>query len=205
MQQETWRPILALASTPDGSQIAVGDGEGYIMVVNTGDWSIRRDFHAARNGPIWALAYVDGGDSVAAGGIEDRVFVRPLDSGDDPPRMAEIRRAFHTDPDKVSNGERQFLRKCSVCHTLGPDGARRAGPSLHGLFGREAGTLEGYAYSDAMKSSDIIWSEKTINDLFELGPDHYTPGSKMPMQQIASQQDRDDLIAFLKRETMDGK
>ena len=195
------RPILALAAHPDGGQIAVGDGEGFIMVVDTTDWSIFRDFRAAKNGPVWALAYLDDGASLAAGGIEDQVYVFPLDGGDTAEQMAELKRQFHTDPGEVSNGERQFLRKCSVCHTLVPDGARRAGPTLHGVFGRPAGTLVGYSYSEAMIRTDIVWSEDTIDKLFELGPDHYTPGSKMPMQQIRSPEDRADLIAFLKRMT----
>lgn len=195
------RPILALARSADGTRLAVGDGEGHIMVVETATWSVVRDFRAAVNGPIWALAFTGPGTGVIAGGLADEAFLWPLEGGDSLPRMAEIRRDFHTDPDEVSNGERQFLRKCSVCHTLGPDGARRAGPSLYGLFGRPAGSLDGYSYSTAMRDSNIVWTGATIDRLFEIGPDHYTPGSKMPMQQIASPEDRADLIAFLKQAT----
>ena len=42
----------------------------------------------------------------------------------------------------------------------------------------------------------MIGSE-TIDSLFDLGPDHYVPGSKMPMQRIANPEDRQDLIDFL--------
>jgi len=195
------RPILALARSPDGRRLAVGDGEGYIMVVETGDWSIDKDFRAAVNGPVWALAFTGDGSGMIAGGIADQAYLWPLDGADSQPQMAELRRKFHVDPGTVSNGERQFLRKCSVCHTLGPDGERRAGPSLYGLFGRQAGTLAGYLYSPALQQSDIVWSEETIDKLFDLGPDHVTPGSKMPMQRIAAPEDRADLIAFLRRET----
>ena len=199
------RPILALAQSPDGTRLAVGDGEGYIMVVRTADWGVERDFRAAANGPVWALAFTADGTGLVAGGIADEAFLWPIDGGTDDatdaPRMAGDVRAFHTDPDAVPNGERQFLRKCSVCHELGADGARRAGPPLAGLFGREAGTVEGYAYSDALDGSGIVWDETTIDRLFDLGPDHYTPGSKMPMQRIASPEDRADLIDFLRRAT----
>jgi cytochrome c len=196
------RPVLAMALAPDGARLAVGDGEGYIMVVNTATWGIENDFRAAAHGPVWALAFTADGSGVLAGGIDDRAFLWPLDAGDDGPRMAELKRDFHTDPETVGNGERQFLRKCSVCHSLTPDTGRRAGPSLHGLFGRKAGTYPGYAYSPAMQAADLVWSDETIDRLFDLGPDHYTPGSKMPMQRIADPRDRADLIAFLKRETM---
>jgi len=195
------RPVLALARSPDGARIAIGDGEGYIMVVDSADWSIAHDFRAAVNGPIWALAFNGDGTGILAGGIADEAYLWPLDATGAQPRLAEESRAFHTDPDMVPNGERQFLRKCSVCHTLGPDGQRRAGPSLAGVFGRPAGSLPGYSYSPALSNSDIVWDEHSIDRLFEIGPDNLTPGSKMPMQQIASPKDRADLIAFLKRAT----
>ena len=72
---------------------------------------------------------------------------------------------------------------------------------LAGVFGRPAGSLPGYSYSPALSNSDIVWDEHSIDRLFEIGPDNLTPGSKMPMQQIASPKDRADLIAFLKRAT----
>lgn len=195
------RPILALARAPDGRRIAVGDGEGYIMVVRTADWRVEYDFRAALNGPIWALAFTGSGEGVIAGGISDEVYLWPLDSGEDAPRMAALERRFHVDPGTVSNGERQFLRKCSICHTLRGGGARRAGPPLEGLFGRPAGSVPGYPYSEAVRDSGLVWSEQTIDALFDTGPAHYIPGTKMPMQRIVAPEDRADLIEFLRRET----
>jgi cytochrome c len=98
----------------------------------------------------------------------------------------------------VSPGESQFARKCSLCHTLRPDGRNRAGPTLYKVFGRKAGTLPGYPYSDALLNADIVWSEETIGKLFGLGPDHYTPGTKMPLQKISDPEKRKALIAYLK-------
>lgn len=194
------RPILAMARRDDGSLVAVGDGEGYIMVVETRDWTVHYDFRAARRGPIWALAFVDDGSAVVAGGIEDAAYIWPL-GAEDAPQMARRKRAFHTDPATVENGERQFLRKCSVCHSITAESGRKAGPTLHGLFGRRAGTVAGYTYSAALAGSDLVWDDVTIDKLFELGPDHYTPGSKMPMQRIVRKRDRQDLIDFLRRAT----
>ena len=88
-----------------------------------------------------------------------------------------------------------------ICHDLRGTGSRRAGPSLAGLFGRRAGTLAGYPYSDILDGSDIVWNDNTIDQLFDIGPDHYIPGSKMPMQRITNPQDRADLIGFLHRAT----
>ncbi len=195
------RPILGLALSPDADRLAVGDGEGYIMVTDTADWSILRDFRAATHGPIWALAFTGSGEGVIAGSVADEAFLWPVLSTAPPPRLADEPAEFQADPALMENGERQFVRKCAVCHTLTPDGARRAGPSLHGVFGRQAGGLEGYNYSPALREIDIIWTEATIDALFDIGPDNLTPGSKMPMQQITSAQDRTDLVAFLRRET----
>ncbi len=195
------RPVLALARRPDGGQIAVGDGEGYIMIVDTTTWRLVHDFRAAVRGPVWALDYTQDGTRLFAAGIDDEAFAWPLDGADPATRIGTGERSFLKKPETMSNGERQFARKCSICHTLTPDTARRAGPSLHGLFGRRAGTLPGYAYSDALRGADLIWNDDTIDKLFDIGPDHYTPGSKMPMQRIAKAQDRRDLIDYLRSAT----
>ncbi len=195
------RPILALALSPDRRLLAVGDGEGFIMVIDTQEWRIAHDFRATLRGPVWALAFSADGKNIHAGGIDDAMYSWPIDSLGDHIQMAGVEPAFLKNPDEMGNGERQFARKCSICHSLTPDDQRRAGPTLHGIFGRTAGTLPEYFYSDTLQDSDIIWDDETINALFDLGPDHYIPGSKMPMQRIAAEQDRIDLIAFLRRAT----
>jgi len=197
------RPILALAISPDGRFLGVGDGQGYIMVVDTADWSIVRDFHAAVRGPIWALAWDGTGARLLAGGLADEAALWPVagDVGGDRGALFAEARKVHTPPSEMSNGERQFVRKCSICHTLEPDGGRRAGPSLYGLFGRRAGSVPGYGYSDALNGSPVVWEAETINQLFEKGPEHFTPGSKMPMQRITKLADRQDLIAYLRENT----
>lgn len=197
------RPILALAAAPDGRLLAVGDGEGYVTIIDTVAWEIERDFHAAARGPIWALAWTPDGKRLVSGGMDDGAAVWPIGASAEAVEgvLASAGRSFLRDPKEMSNGERQFARKCSVCHTLTPDGARRAGPTLWGLFGRPAGAVEGYSYSEALADSGIVWDEGTIDRLFTDGPDHYTPGSKMPMQRMTNPQDRRDLIEFLATNT----
>ena len=143
-------------------------------------------------------AFSQDGQNLHAGGIEDIVYSWTVATLDEHNVMADGTRSFLEDPDTLPNGERQFKRKCSICHTLTEGSARKAGPSLHGLFGRRAGTVPDYSYSDTLTESTIVWSPKTINGLFDEGPDHYIPGTKMPMQVIAEQTDRDDLIEFLR-------
>ncbi|MEP1943792.1 MAG: c-type cytochrome [Sulfitobacter sp.] len=199
------RPILAMAYDPQGRTLAVGDGQGFIMLVDTEKMRITHDFQASQNGPIWALAFSRGGQNLHAGGIEDIVYSWPVDTITQHGPMAGTPRSFLKKPATMTNGERQFKRKCSICHALGQSSARKAGPSLFGLFGRKAGTMHDYAYSATLDGSDIIWSAQTIDALFDLGPDHYIPGTKMPMQRIAKQSDRDDLIDYLRAHTAHGK
>ena len=195
------RPILALALSPDRSLLAVGDGEGYIMVIDTNEWGIAQDFRATLRGPVWALAFSSNGQNIHAGGIDEAMFSWPVSSLHGQEQMAIGEPNFLKDPDLMENGERQFARKCSICHSLTQDGLRRAGPSLHGILGRKAGAVPGYFYSETLQDSDIVWNEETINALFDEGPDRYISGSKMPMQRITVAQDRIDLIEFLRHAT----
>ncbi|WP_299149363.1 c-type cytochrome [uncultured Tateyamaria sp.] len=195
------RPILSMAYAPATKTLAVGDGQGFIMLIDTGAMQITHDFRAARNGPVWALAFSPDGQNLHAGGIEDIVYSWPVDTMTTLDPMADTPRSFLEKPETLANGERQFKRKCSICHTLRQGSARRAGPSLHALFGRRAGTVADYTYSETLRGSDIIWTAQTINALFDQGPDHYIPGTKMPMQRIVDPQDRDDLIDYLRTNT----
>lgn len=195
------RPILSMAHHAETGQLAVGDGQGYIMMVDTNDWQITRDFRATRQGPVWALAFSPDGQTIYAGGLDDVAYAWPVDALDEFDPAIDGERSFLRAADTMSNGERQFMRKCSICHALDPAPSRKAGPTLHGLFGRKAGTLPDYAYSPTLLNAEIIWDETTVDALFDTGPDHYIPGSKMPMQVIRGSGDRADLIEYLKQAT----
>ncbi|TCL01546.1 cytochrome c [Shimia isoporae] len=192
------RPILAMAQSRDGRYLAIGDGEGFILLLDTSDWSIHADFRATHRGPIWALAFSADGENIHAGGLDDAMFSWPMSDPRDAPKMVQGERSFLNGSETASNGERQFQRKCSICHTLTGDSARRAGPTLKNLFGRRAGTVSDYSYSDTLLQSEIVWDAQTIDALFDLGPDVYIRGTKMPVQRIKAPQDRADLIEFLR-------
>lgn len=195
------RPILSMDYSVATKQLAVGDGHGYIMLIDTERWRITRDFRAMRNGPVWALAFSNDGKTIHAGGIDDVVYAWPVALLDQYDPVNNQTRTFLRNANSMPNGERQFMRKCSICHALAPGPSRKAGPTLHGVFGRPAGIVDGYRYSDTLYGSDIIWSDASIDALFDEGPDTYIPGSKMPMQVIAKPSDRADLIEYLKQAT----
>jgi cytochrome c len=108
-------------------------------------------------------------------------------------------------PDVIEDPDAQrgavVFRKCAVCHSVSPDGGRRAGPTLHGVFGRKVGTVPGYNYSDALDESSVVWTADTIARLFDEGPDVMLPGTKMPIQRIPSEEDREALVRYLKEVT----
>ncbi|HKK97207.1 MAG TPA: c-type cytochrome [Marivita sp.] len=195
------RPILSMAQSAASNLLAVGDGEGYIMVVSTTDWRVERDFRATERGPVWALSFSNDGTNIHAGGLDPRMYSWPVDAMGEMGPMQTGTPEFLTSTKDMPNGERQFMRKCSICHTLSPGSARRAGPSLYDVFGRKAGTVPDYTYSDALNGSSIIWDDTTIDALFDIGPDVYIPGTKMPVQRITGAQDRADLVTYLRAET----
>jgi cytochrome c len=91
----------------------------------------------------------------------------------------------------------QIYHRCQGCHSIDRN---RVGPMHKGLFGRPAGSVPGFSYSDAMKNSGIVWSEETL-DQFLQGPRKMVPGTKMTYAGVADPQDRADLIAYLKLAT----
>ncbi len=195
------RPVMALALSADGSRLAAGSGEGQVVTWRTADWQQEQDLFN-NGGPVWGLAFGTGGKRLWLAGLDDSVYSVDLTGPPKPlPEPAEQPRRFHLS-EGLSPGAREFQRKCSVCHTLTADDANRAGPTLYRLFGRQAGSLPGYPYSQALLKSDIIWNEETIGALFDHGPDVVTPGTKMPIQRITDPARRDALIAFLKEATL---
>ena len=91
-------------------------------------------------------------------------------------------------------GERVFAQ-CASCHSL-ELGDHRTGPSLSKIVGTQAGSVEGFDYSPASRSSDITWSEEAL-DAFIENPRDVIPGTRMIFLGINDAQDRADLIAFL--------
>jgi cytochrome c len=91
----------------------------------------------------------------------------------------------------------QIYQRCQLCHSIEHD---LVGPRHLGLLGRRAGSIADYPYSSAMKNSGITWSEDTLNQ-FLSGPQAFVPGTRMTFTGLPNEQDRADVIAFLKEAT----
>jgi cytochrome c len=191
-------PIVALAMSRDGTHLAVASLSGAVAIIDPKTRSVLRTLTAPGT-PVWSVAFLPDGRTLLTGGGDrtirrwDTETGKPLDASEHGPD--DPLAAYADDP-----GARVF-RACVACHTLSGDQGNRAGPSLHGVFGRRIATLPGYNYSDAVKHLDIVWTPETLAKLFEIGPAQYTPGTKMPEQRIGSTEDREALVRFLERAT----
>jgi cytochrome c len=101
-----------------------------------------------------------------------------------------------------SAGERSWA-KCRACHQVGPTARNGIGPHLNGLFGRVAGSVEGYAYSPANKASSLTWDDARFARYVE-DPRGAMPGTKMVFAGIKNEQEIKDLAAFLRQFKADG-
>ena len=100
----------------------------------------------------------------------------------------------HADGDAQA-GEAVFKKTCAVCHTT-EAGKNKIGPSLHGVVGRHSASLTDYQYSDAMKKADKTWDAATL-DTYLTNPRGLVPGTKMIFLGLKSEQDRQNVIAYL--------
>ena len=93
----------------------------------------------------------------------------------------------------------KVFKKCKACHFADQE-KNKVGPSLVGVFGRTAGTVEGYKYSDAMKYSGIVWSPETLGQYLR-APKEMVPGTKMTFVGLKKDDDVEDVIAYLEEAT----
>jgi len=95
----------------------------------------------------------------------------------------------------AAKGKIIFL-ECQACHAIAPGGPTLVGPNLAGVYGRKAGTLAGYDYSSALKSSGLVWTAANL-DAWLTAPATLVPGTKMAFAGIPSPALRADVIAYL--------
>ncbi len=98
--------------------------------------------------------------------------------------------------EESDDGQVAYNNACRTCHSF-KEGDNRLGPTLHGVVGRKAGTVEGFAFSPAMKDSGITWDEATL-DKFITNPNQVVSGNKMqPFGGVADAGERKKIVDYL--------
>jgi cytochrome c len=192
-------PIVALTISSDGKLIAAAGIGGSVAVVDRKARSIAQ----ALGGPgssVWSAAFLPDSEILLTGDGDGRIRRWNALSGDP---VGSSLQGTQSDPLVSYAGDHgaEVFRACVACHTLSEKETPRAGPTLAGLYGRRIASVPGYRFSDALRHMNIVWTPETVSKLFELGPNTYTPGTKMPDQRIGSAEDRKALTDFLTRAT----
>ncbi len=192
-------PIVALTISPDGALIAAAGISGAVAIVDRKARSVLRTL-VGPGTPVWSVAFLRDGATLLTGGADGKIRRWNALTG---AAVGSDLLGTPADPLAAYAGDHgaEIFRACIACHTLSETEVQRAGPTLAGLYGRKIASLPGYRFSDALKSMDIVWTPETVSRLFEIGPNTYTPGTKMPEQHIGSAEDRRALTDFLGRAT----
>jgi len=192
-------PIIAVALSADGRLIAAAGIRGSVAIIDRASRRLERTL-VGPGLPVWSAAFFPDSRTLLTGGA-DRM-IRRWDAVSGEP-VGNVVMGAPEDPLAAFAGDpgAEVFRACVACHTLSAEEGPRAGPTLAGIFGRRIATLPGYNFSEALKKLDIVWTHETVSKLFEVGPMAYTPGTKMPEQQIGSAADRAALMTFLEKTT----
>lgn len=192
-------PIISVAVSPDGWLVAAAGIRGSVGVIERETRKLARTL-VGPGLPVWSAAFFPDSRTLLTGGTDRMVRRWDALSGE---HIGTVALGAAGDPlaEFKDHPGAQIYRACVACHTLSPDEGNRAGPTLHGIFGRRIATLPGYNFSPALRKMDIVWTPETVSKLFEVGPMKYTPGTKMPEQKIASPEDRAALMDFLGKAT----
>jgi cytochrome c len=95
-----------------------------------------------------------------------------------------------------SSSQPASFAACASCHSVTP-GEHKIGPSLAGIHGDKAGSAQGYAYSEANRTSGVTWDDPTL-DAYLAAPQKVVPGTKMSFAGVSDPAKRKELIAYIK-------
>jgi cytochrome c len=201
VETEQASPVTSLAVSPDGARVAAATIGGSVAITDRAAAKLL-GYVIEAGPPVWSLAFRPEGRELLSGGSDRLVRRWDMMSGKPIGRLAAAT-SEHSIAELDEGRGAQLFQHCAACHTLTPNGENRAGPSLHGVFGRHIATAPGYNFSEALRKLDIVWNAETIGKLFEIGPARYTPGTKMPEQTIEDRGDREALVRFLEEATIE--
>jgi cytochrome c len=189
-------PVFGVAFSSDGRVAVTGGRDGAIILWDLATKAQRRAI-LTHIKPVWAVAFSEDGRFALSAGTDGIIRVWHLETGD----RIGIPGEGDNEPkpwlESKHPGARLY-RKCANCHSLTADGPKRSGPHFAGLFGRKAGSVDGYKYSSALQGARFAWSDDTLFALFSKGPDVFLPGTKMPVQRIPHDEELRRLIRYMR-------
>jgi cytochrome c len=97
----------------------------------------------------------------------------------------------------VDRGKQLFQQQCFTCHTIDKGGVNKVGPNQWDILGRKKASHEGFSYSSALQKLGGEWSYEDINHMI-FKPQAFVRGTKMAFAGLPKEQDRADLIAYLR-------
>lgn len=109
---------------------------------------------------------------------------------------ASVAATAHADGESAK-GKVAFERQCAICHTTEKGGPNRYGPNLFGIIGKRAGSVPGFAYSNAFRTRvNWDWNTDAVG-AWIMFPSTMVPGTAMGIFQGVAERDRDDIVAYL--------
>ncbi len=127
---------------------------------------------------------------------EDEESAEATETAEITPAVAEVP---GPDPEQIAAGEKAF-KKCSACHQVGEGAKNRSGPHLNALFGRVAGSIDGFKYSKGMTEAGeggLVWDDTTLAE-FLAKPRDYIQRTKMSFAGFRKEEDIGAVIAYLR-------
>lgn len=143
--------------------------------------------HTGETMPIEEQAFVIAEPSDADSTVAEAEPEAPAGPADILPMLASA---------DVAEGEK-FSRKCSACHSFDEGGPAKVGPNLYNIVNASIGSADGYSYSGAMAEHGGEWDYAALNE-FLYNPKAYVPGTKMSYKGISDDEDRANMIAYLR-------
>ncbi len=194
--------VLAVRFHPDRDSALSSGQDGSLARWDLANGELIR-WIVAHDGPAWDAAVSPDGRFAMTAGSDGSVRVWHLETGDRIGPTRNEHAGTRTEPWLTSTHPgAKLYRACAACHDIDAGDASRSGPHFAGLFGRRAGSVPGYPYSQALRDADLVWDRDTLTALFRDGPHQFLPGTKMPLQRVTDPSDLNDLVDYLRILTM---
>jgi cytochrome c len=194
--KQAFRPCEVPLSMPENVRYGPqGCGKNKLF---RGHTNMKRNFlmGAAALASLATLSACGGAadDKAAAPAAGETTAAAPAPAAEAPAAEPAATMEFASMTTDVAAGEKVFAL-CRSCHVL-EEGVNRVGPSLYNIVGRASGSVAGYSYSDANKTSGVTWTTDVLFKYLE-DPKGFMPGTKMAFPGIKDAQDRANLVAYL--------